>query len=115
MNDRRRRVATAVGATALDDGGREYLYAEHLAQRTPWTLDAIEQLVQRRILRRGVHYFQLAGPRGRRMFKWSAIVELIEGQQEGAVKAQAQCPARRRGARRDDVEAAAAAVQRMLD
>jgi hypothetical protein len=51
-----------------------------LAQWTPWTPDAIEKMVRRGVLVRGVHYFQPFGRRGRLVFKWGAIVALIEGQ-----------------------------------
>jgi hypothetical protein len=55
---------------------RAYLYAEDLAELTPWTVEAIDKMVARGTLRRGIHWFQ---PAGRRIFKWAAIIELIEG------------------------------------
>jgi hypothetical protein len=58
---------------------RPYLSAEQLCALTPWTPDALEKLVRRGVLKRGVHYFQPFGRRGRLFFKWSAIVALIEG------------------------------------
>jgi hypothetical protein len=57
---------------------KPYLSAEELAQRTPWSLDAIEKMIRRGILVRGQHYFQPTGQRGRLIFKWAAIVTLIE-------------------------------------
>jgi hypothetical protein len=36
-------------------------------------------MVQRRLLHRDVHYFQPFGQRTQLVFKWSAIVALIEG------------------------------------
>lgn len=61
------------------NGPKPYLSADELAQWTPWTLDAIEKMVRRGVLLRGVHYFQPFGRRRRLVFKWSAIVALIEG------------------------------------
>lgn len=58
---------------------KPYLSAEELAQRTPWSTDAIEKMIARGVLVRGVHFFQLGGRRGRLIFKWDAIVALIEG------------------------------------
>ena len=57
---------------------REYLYAEQVAALTPWSEDALDRLIQRGTLRAGVHFFQPTGHRGRRIFKWSALVRLIE-------------------------------------
>jgi hypothetical protein len=58
---------------------RPYLSTEQLCAITPWTPDALDKLVRRGMLKRGVHYFQPLGRRSRLIFKWSAIVELIEG------------------------------------
>jgi hypothetical protein len=57
---------------------RAYLSAEQLAELTPWTQDAVEKMVRRGVLVRGIHYFQPFGRRARLLFKWSAIVSLIE-------------------------------------
>lgn len=57
---------------------REYLHAEQLAAVTPWSADAIEKMVRRGTLQRGVHYFQPHGRGTKLIFKWSAIVMLIE-------------------------------------
>jgi hypothetical protein len=62
--------------------GRAYLSAEQLAAVTPWSVDAIEQMVRRGVFVRGIHYFQPQGPRSHRLFKWAAIAAWIEG--EGA-------------------------------
>jgi hypothetical protein len=85
---------------------REYLDAAQLAARAPWSVEAIRRMVSRGVLRRGVHYFQPLGPRTQLIFKWSAIVALIEGGPVVAV------PAGERG--RPDVEAATAALHRLL-
>lgn len=58
---------------------RQYLSAEQLAEITPWSTSAIEKMVRRGTMKRGVHYFQPFGRRTQILFKWSAIVELIEG------------------------------------
>jgi len=58
---------------------KPYLSAEELAQRTPWSPDAIEKMIARGVLVRGVHFFQFGGRRSRLIFKWDAIVALIEG------------------------------------
>jgi hypothetical protein len=63
--------------SAID--ARVYLSAEQLAARTPWSTDAIEQMVRRGVLKANVHFFQPFGRRSQRLFKWDAIVELIEG------------------------------------
>lgn len=61
------------------NSARTYLSVEQLVALTPWTPDAIEKMVKRNTLKRGIHYFQPQGPRSRLYFKWGAIVEFIEG------------------------------------
>ena len=56
-----------------------YLSAEQLCELTPWTPDALEKLIRRGVLKRGVHYFQPLGRRSRLFFKWTTIQALIEG------------------------------------
>jgi len=58
---------------------RPYMSATQLADVTPWTVPAIEKMITRGMLVRNVHFFQPGGRRGQRIFKWSRIVELIEG------------------------------------
>ncbi len=58
---------------------RPYVSAEQLAALTPWSQDAIEKMIRRGVFKRGVHYFQPLGQRSRLIFKWDAIVALIEG------------------------------------
>ena len=43
--------------------------------------EAIEKMVTRGVLKRDVHYFQPFGRRTQLIFKWNAIVTLIEGDQ----------------------------------
>jgi hypothetical protein len=49
-----------------------------LAEAGPWSADAIEKMIKRGIFRRDVHYFQPFGHRTKLLFKWTAIVTLIE-------------------------------------
>ncbi len=57
---------------------KPYLYIEELAAATPWSPSAIRSMMARGTFRLNIHYFKL-GRRGRPIFKWSAVVELIEG------------------------------------
>ena len=66
--------------------GREYLSAVQLAALTPWSVEAINKKVRRGELMRGMHYFQPNGPGSQLVFKWSAIVALIEGKDAGGVR-----------------------------
>jgi hypothetical protein len=97
----------------VSDHVREYLDAAELAARTPWSVEAIRRMVGRGVLRRGVHYFQPLGPRTQLIFKWSAIVALIEG--VPAAAAPVTSPAAHADERgHPDVQAATAALQRLL-
>jgi hypothetical protein len=102
------------------DTPKPYLSAEELAQRTPWTLDAIEKMVRRGILVRGQHYFQPTGQRGRLIFKWAAIVSLIEEQpvqarSESVIDHDELRPSNGRATEQVlDVEKATAGLQRLL-
>ena len=91
---------------------RAYLYAEDLARVTPWSVDAIEKMVARGKLRRGIHWFQ---PAGRRIFKWAAIVKLIEGDvlEKMLAAAPAKVSARRKVL--SNVEEATERLRRLLD
>ena len=67
---------------------KPYLYAEELAALTPWSVEEIDAKVKRGTLRLGMHYFQ-ERHRARRIFKWQAIIELIEsgaGDHTGAAR-----------------------------
>jgi len=91
---------------------REYLSVEQLATITPWSEEAIRRMVSRGVLRKGVHYFQPLGPRSHLVFKWSAVVELIEGAPEAEHVSGRNAAADTGGL---DVEAATAALYRLLD
>ena len=56
-----------------------YLATEQLAALTPWTVQAINTMRKRGVFKRGVHYFQPTGGHGQVIFKWAAVVDLIEG------------------------------------
>ena len=91
--------------------GREYLTIEQLAAVGPWSADAIEKMIKRGLLRRDVHFFQPFGPRTRLIFKWSAIVALIEGKDR--VADTSDVAATEKG-RAFDVETAKAGLHRLL-
>lgn len=96
---------------------RPYLNANQLAEVTPWTVTAIRKKVQRGDLRRRVHYFQSNGPGSDLVFKWDAIVRLIEGAQGSDATvtpntSAARTPRTGRGT--FDVEKAQAGLRRVL-
>jgi hypothetical protein len=91
---------------------REYLSAEQLSEVTPWSLSAIEKMVTRGILQRDVHYFQPFGRRTQLVFKWSAIVALIEGDCMKSDETHSKHEVERRG--EIDVEKAKAGLGRLL-
>jgi hypothetical protein len=94
---------------------REYLDIAQLATATPWTADAIEKMVRRRVLTLGVHYFQPFGPRTKLLFKWSAIVRLIEDGGARLVSAPDTLGGGRSTPRRRiDVEKATTGLHRLL-
>ncbi|MFI5398591.1 MAG: hypothetical protein ACHQ9S_23925 [Candidatus Binatia bacterium] len=66
-------------APAAAGNVRPYLSIQQLAEVTPWTVDAIRKMVARGVVKLGVHYFRPLGRRRELVFKWDAIVELIEG------------------------------------
>ena len=54
---------------------KPYVSIEELAGLTPWSLQAIRSMIKRRVFTEDVHFFRL----GRRiLFKWNAVVDLIE-------------------------------------
>ena len=64
---------------------RPYMSAKQLAECTPWTVDTIRQMMRRGKLRKGTHWFQPMGRHSQVVFKWEAIVELLEGPRETVV------------------------------
>jgi hypothetical protein len=89
---------------------REYMNAEQLAAVTPWSPDAIRRMVTRGALKKNVHVFQPLGPRTQMLFKWSAIVALIEAGTPGPLP-----PPPTGAGEEPDVEAVTAALERVLD
>jgi hypothetical protein len=92
---------------------RPYMSIEQLAAATPWTDDAIRHKMARGILKLGVHYFQPLGRRTEIIFKWSAIVDMIE-QQPVLVEEPETVQARSRATKGIDVEQATANFERLL-
>lgn len=62
----------------VTDAVRPYLYVEQLAEVTPWSQDAIRNMISRGVFTEGVHYFRPRGPGSRPIFSWRAVVEYIE-------------------------------------
>ena len=91
---------------------REYLSADQLAEVTPWSISAIEKMVSRGVLRRDVHYFQPFGRRTQLVFKWSAVVALIEGVHSKSDDTDSEHVVEGRG--KLDVEKAKAGLGRLL-
>jgi len=56
---------------------RRYFSTRELAERGPYTEDAIRRMVSRGTLRRGVHWFQPGGRKGRIVFDIEAIDAFI--------------------------------------
>jgi hypothetical protein len=71
--------AVAEAGGERTDATREYLNVGQLAGLTPWSPQAISAMVKRGVLKPGLHYFQPFGRGGQLIFKWTAIVSLIEG------------------------------------
>jgi hypothetical protein len=75
-------------------------------------MSAIEKMVNRGVLKRGVHYFQPFGHRTQLIFRWSAIVALIEGDRTKRDDTHSQHVVERRG--KLDVTKAKAELGRLL-
>jgi len=61
--------------TDRSPSAKPYVSAQELADLTPWTENAIKNMIRRGVLREREHYFHV----GRRLvFRWDAIVALIE-------------------------------------
>jgi hypothetical protein len=73
--------------SADEEKPRPYVSTIQLAHLTPWTVDAIDKLVARGQLVQGVHWFQPAGPRSTRIFRWESICAYIEGRDTRDAKA----------------------------
>ena len=91
-----------------------YLSTEQLAAVTPWTVEAINTMRKRGVFKAGVHYFQPSGKGGQVIFKWAAVVKLIEGQVEPSPPAVVDRRAKRSAPRVLNVEQAEENLQRLL-
>ena len=67
---------TREGARQTDPPEEEYLSIRALAQRIPYAEQTIRNLMSRGVFRLGEHYVK---PRGRVMFRWSAVQAWLEG------------------------------------
>lgn len=95
---------------------REYLYAEQLAEITPWSMDAIDKMVRRGTFKRGVHYFQPQGRGTKLIFKWPEIARFVEQDSTGAEnEARVAVPHLPKVQRGVDVGVLQEALQRLLD
>jgi hypothetical protein len=105
-------AAPAQSLGALPHAVPPYLSTEQLAQLTPWSVQAINTMRKRGVFKVGVHYFQPTGRGGQVIFKWGAVVELIEDSaSRGSAVVERVQPRRKRL----NVEDATAAVQQLLD
>ncbi len=58
---------------------KEYLDLNELTERIPFRKRAIEEFIARGVLIEGVHFRQPGGPKGKRVFFWSAIEQWLRG------------------------------------
>lgn len=58
-----------------DSRAEEYLSVTQLEQRIPYKAQTIRNLMSKGVLRRDVHYVK---PRGRIIFRWSAVQTWLE-------------------------------------
>ncbi len=58
---------------------KEYLDLNELTERIPFQKRAIEEFIARGALVEGIHFRQPAGPKGKRVFFWSAIEQWLRG------------------------------------
>lgn len=59
---------------------KEYLDLNELMERVPFKRRTLEEYIARGCLVEGVHFRQPAGPKGKRVFFWSAIEQWLRGQ-----------------------------------
>ena len=62
---------------------KDYLSLKELCERIPYNDQTIRNMMTKGKLLLGTHYYK---PNGRLIFKWSAIVKWIEGEQESRSK-----------------------------
>jgi len=56
-----------------------YVSIKELVDLTPWSEQAIRTMMRRGMFKLDVHYFQPFGRRSQVIFKWTKVMELIEG------------------------------------
>ena len=74
----RRQLSEKVDIDAREP--EEYLSVQQLAARIGYRPQTIRNLMSRGVFQLDVHYFK---PFGRPLFKWSSVVDLIEGARRG--------------------------------
>ena len=112
-NDARQTCGGSTASATSASTVRPYQSIAQLAEVTPWTVDAIQKMVARGIFKLGVHYFKPLGRKRGLIFKWPAIVAMIE--QQPFIVQELDAPARQsRLAGRIDVEQATANFERLL-
>ena len=77
----RRQLSAKVDIDARE--AEEYLSVQQLAARIGYRPQTIRNLMARGIFQLDVHYFK---PFGRPLFKWSSVVDLIEGARRGEAR-----------------------------
>ena len=77
----RRQLSEKVDIDAREP--EEYLSVQQLAARIGYRPQTIRNLMSRGVFQLDVHYFK---PFGRPLFKWSSIVDLIEGARSGEAR-----------------------------
>ncbi len=63
----------------------EYLKTAGLVKAGPWSAREIDRKIRRGELVEGTHFF-VDGPRRQRIFKWGAVVDLIEHPQQAGIR-----------------------------
>ncbi len=65
---------------------RAYLYVDQLAELTPWSPGRIRNMISDGSFREGKHYYRPNGPGSRPIFRWSAVVDFIEGANQPEIR-----------------------------
>jgi hypothetical protein len=72
-------AASSLDGVAGKTPPEEHLSIADLSKRIPYAQQTIRNLMSRGVFQRGVHYVK---PRGRVIFKWSAVQAWLEGPRE---------------------------------
>jgi len=73
------RPSEAAGPAPAGRNRREYLSVQQLAELVPWSPSSIRSMICRGQLRQGEHFFKPFGAASHPIFRWTSIVNLIEG------------------------------------